>query len=101
MENQKRTRCEVWTRVMGYHRPVSHYNIGKKSELMDSFIFKYFVKDCWKVTERYHEHKRQALSLSSELKSMNKLGDELLSFIFLDEALERYELSIDKYLKNI
>lgn len=32
MENEKRTRCEVWTRVMGYHRPVSHYNIGKKSE---------------------------------------------------------------------
>lgn len=28
----KRTRCEVWTRVMGYHRPVSHFNIGKKSE---------------------------------------------------------------------
>lgn len=29
---QKRTRCEVWTRVMGYHRPVSQFNIGKKSE---------------------------------------------------------------------
>lgn len=28
----QRTRCEVWTRVMGYHRPVSHFNIGKKSE---------------------------------------------------------------------
>lgn len=28
----KRTRCEIWTRVMGYHRPVSHFNIGKKSE---------------------------------------------------------------------
>ena len=28
----KRTRCEVWTRVMGYHRPVSHFNVGKKSE---------------------------------------------------------------------
>ncbi|MFZ2187157.1 MAG: anaerobic ribonucleoside-triphosphate reductase [Candidatus Moraniibacteriota bacterium] len=28
----KRTHCEVWTRVMGYHRPVSHFNIGKKSE---------------------------------------------------------------------
>ena len=27
-----RTRCEVWTRVMGYHRPVANYNIGKKSE---------------------------------------------------------------------
>ncbi|HOX44065.1 MAG TPA: ribonucleoside triphosphate reductase [Myxococcota bacterium] len=24
--------CEVWTRVMGYHRPVSEFNIGKKSE---------------------------------------------------------------------
>lgn len=30
-ENQ-RTRCEIWTRVMGYHRPVSHFNIGKKAE---------------------------------------------------------------------
>lgn len=29
---RERTKCEVWTRVMGYHRPVSHFNIGKKSE---------------------------------------------------------------------
>jgi len=28
----KRTRCEVWTRVMGYHRPVQNFNAGKKSE---------------------------------------------------------------------
>lgn len=28
----KRTPCEVWTRVMGYHRPVSQFNMGKKSE---------------------------------------------------------------------
>lgn len=28
----KRTRCEVWTRVMGYHRPVSEFNLGKKGE---------------------------------------------------------------------
>jgi hypothetical protein len=28
----QRTRCEVWTRVMGYHRPVTNFNIGKKSE---------------------------------------------------------------------
>lgn len=28
----ERTRCEVWTRVMGYHRPVTNFNIGKKSE---------------------------------------------------------------------
>lgn len=24
--------CEIWTRVMGYHRPVSSFNRGKKSE---------------------------------------------------------------------
>lgn len=28
----QRTRCEVWTRVMGYHRPVQNFNVGKKSE---------------------------------------------------------------------
>lgn len=28
----KRTSCEVWTRVMGYHRPVSQFNKGKQSE---------------------------------------------------------------------
>lgn len=28
----QRTPCEVWTRVMGYHRPVSQFNKGKKSE---------------------------------------------------------------------
>lgn len=27
-----RTKCEVWTRVMGYFRPMSEYNPGKKSE---------------------------------------------------------------------
>lgn len=31
-KNNLRTRCEVWTRVMGYHRPVSYFNIGKKAE---------------------------------------------------------------------
>ncbi len=31
-KKQERTRCEVWTRVMGYHRPVSSFNRGKKSE---------------------------------------------------------------------
>lgn len=28
----ERIRCEVYTRVMGYFRPVSNYNIGKKAE---------------------------------------------------------------------
>ncbi len=28
----KRQKCMVYTRVMGYHRPVESFNIGKKSE---------------------------------------------------------------------
>ena len=28
----KRTKCMVYTRVMGYHRPVESFNIGKKGE---------------------------------------------------------------------
>ncbi len=29
---QKRSKCIVYTRVMGYHRPVESFNIGKKGE---------------------------------------------------------------------
>ena len=36
-----RQRCEVWTRVMGYHRPVQSFNIGKKGEFAER---KYFVE---------------------------------------------------------
>lgn len=32
LRDEERTRCEVWTRVMGYHRPVSAFNPGKRSE---------------------------------------------------------------------
>ncbi len=29
---EKRTKCLVYTRVMGYYRPVESFNIGKKGE---------------------------------------------------------------------
>lgn len=32
LRDDQRQRCEVWTRVMGYHRPTSSFNIGKKGE---------------------------------------------------------------------
>lgn len=32
LETHERQPCEVWTRVMGYHRPVSQFNYGKQSE---------------------------------------------------------------------
>lgn len=28
----RRQETEIWTRVMGYYRPVSQFNIGKKQE---------------------------------------------------------------------
>jgi anaerobic ribonucleoside-triphosphate reductase len=42
LENSERQRCEIWTRVMGYHRPVSSFNIGKKSEHCER---KHFTED--------------------------------------------------------
>ncbi|MCX6073900.1 MAG: hypothetical protein NTY39_06230 [Campylobacterales bacterium] len=39
-QESKRTRCMVYTRVMGYHRPVESFNIGKKQEHKDRMYFK-------------------------------------------------------------
>lgn len=38
INDAERTRCEVWTRVMGYHRPISSFNIGKKGEVAEGSI---------------------------------------------------------------
>jgi len=35
----KRTRCEVYSRVVGYLRPVSQWNAGKKEEFKDRKVF--------------------------------------------------------------
>lgn len=32
LKEEERQKCEIWTRVMGYHRPVSYFNVGKKGE---------------------------------------------------------------------
>jgi hypothetical protein len=37
--DDERQRCEIWTRVMGYHRPVSSFNVGKKSEFQERAFF--------------------------------------------------------------
>ncbi|HQY48947.1 MAG TPA: anaerobic ribonucleoside-triphosphate reductase [Thermomonas sp.] len=39
LRNEDRQRCEVWTRVMGYHRPVSSFNIGKQGEHAERCFF--------------------------------------------------------------
>jgi len=35
LNDDERQPCEVWTRVMGYHRPVSSFNAGKKGEFAE------------------------------------------------------------------
>ncbi|WP_211829528.1 anaerobic ribonucleoside-triphosphate reductase [Kistimonas asteriae] len=39
LDDSERQRCEVWTRVMGYHRPVSAFNPGKHQEHEDRLHF--------------------------------------------------------------
>ena len=39
IKDEERQECEVWTRVMGYYRPVSEFNIGKKSEHTERKFF--------------------------------------------------------------
>ncbi|CAM5342849.1 hypothetical protein TMEC54S_01674 [Thauera mechernichensis] len=39
LTDDERQPCEVWTRVMGYHRPVASFNIGKKGEHAERRFF--------------------------------------------------------------
>jgi ribonucleoside-triphosphate reductase len=39
LSEEERQPCEVWTRVMGYYRPVSQFNKGKQSEFMERKFF--------------------------------------------------------------
>jgi anaerobic ribonucleoside-triphosphate reductase len=39
LDDAERQRCEVWTRVMGYHRPVASFNIGKQGEHYERRFF--------------------------------------------------------------
>lgn len=39
LRDDERQRCEVWTRVMGYHRPVASFNIGKQGEFGERLYY--------------------------------------------------------------
>ena len=39
LADSERQRCEVWSRAMGYFRPVSDYNAGKRQEFRDRRYF--------------------------------------------------------------
>ena len=35
----KRTKCEIYSRVVGYMRPVKQWNLGKQQEFSDRKVF--------------------------------------------------------------
>ena len=39
-DNQNRTKCEVYSRVVGYLRPVDQWNAGKQSEFAERQTYK-------------------------------------------------------------
>ena len=39
LDDSERQPCEIWTRVMGYHRPLSSFNIGKQGEFHERQFF--------------------------------------------------------------
>ncbi len=39
LADDERQPCEVWTRVMGYHRPVASFNVGKRGEFAERLHF--------------------------------------------------------------
>lgn len=39
IKDSERTKCEIWTRVMGYHRPIDSFNVGKQSEVAERKYF--------------------------------------------------------------
>lgn len=43
LHDDERQPCEVWTRVMGYHRPVASFNIGKQGEHNER---RFFAEPC-------------------------------------------------------
>ena len=61
LTDAERQPCEVWTRVMGYHRPVSEFNRGKKSE--------YYARKCFeedKAVSHMTDQKEESCACAAE-----------------------------------
>lgn len=52
LQDEERQPCEIWTRVMGYHRPVSSFNRGKQGEFKQRV---YFTEVC--LERRREDHR--------------------------------------------
>jgi ribonucleoside-triphosphate reductase len=40
MNAEERVKCEVWSRIVGYLRPLQQWNEGKEAEFKDRKVFK-------------------------------------------------------------
>jgi anaerobic ribonucleoside-triphosphate reductase len=40
LSDSERQPCEVWSRCMGYHRPINYWNVGKQSEHRERKMFR-------------------------------------------------------------
>ena len=40
MEEKKRTKCEIYSRIVGYLRPINQWNEGKQAEWKQRKVFK-------------------------------------------------------------
>lgn len=38
--DSKRTKCEIWSRAVGYLRPIEQWHSGKQAEFEDRKVFK-------------------------------------------------------------
>lgn len=56
LKEEERQKTEIWTRVMGYHRPVSEFNRGKKSEF---YSRKCFIEE--KAAEGLKNNKKESV----------------------------------------
>jgi ribonucleoside-triphosphate reductase len=46
--SSERTKCEVYSRIVGYLRPVAQWNLGKKEEFKDRATYDKSREDCIK-----------------------------------------------------
>ena len=58
IRDEERTRCEVWSRVMGYHRPVVGWNPGKQAEFAERKSFT--ESKAMEGVSRYEENRKAA-----------------------------------------
>jgi hypothetical protein len=61
-------RCEVWTRCVGYHRPVKQFNLGKQAEFADRVPYKPETEQAVSIPVYGPTRREKAVSVHSERK---------------------------------